>query len=275
MNFIKGVKENVSQILAVAEKNVKLGSRHKLALILTFVSPIIGVIMPLIVMGEILNFAEADNFGPWNSRNMAIYQFTAYMSVMLYNIINSIQRGISQEKGGNTITLLILAPFRRFNLLLGIFFSHFVFIAVPFVTFFIICFIFNPVSIITLIFIIFADLLIATFFSGIGLVLAVFIISKQHLVALFNIPLGILVMFSALTLPFEFFPGYYQNIANLNPFYYIFSIVKFIWVEDNIIISITSHPETFLVVVSLAIISPLLGLKFFNYIFDKYGITIY
>jgi len=76
-------------------------------------------------------------------------------------------------------------------------------------------------------------------------------------------------------MPFDFFPEYFQNIARLNPYYYIFSVIRYIWIEDNIIISITSHSFTFLIVVVLAISSPLIGLKIFNYVFDKYGSVIY
>ena len=273
MNLIKGLKNNASQIFAVTEKNVRLASRHKLPLILTFITPMLGIILPIIVLGKILTFT--DNFGPWDDGNFLVYQFTAYQLLILYQIIARFTTGISQEKSTNTFTLLIIAPFRRTNLLFGIFFSHLILIAIPFMSFFILCYILFPVSLITLFFIFSIYFLIALFFSGIGLVLSIFIISKPRLAPLFSIPLTILIMFSCISMPFEFFPETFQNITNLNPFYYVFVIVRYVWIDDNIIISITSHPTTFLIVFSSALISPLIGLKFFNYIFDKYRIQIY
>ena len=275
MNLINGIKNNLSQIFAIAEKNVRLLSRYKLRLILGFFTPILSIILPLIVMGEIFNLNRGESFGPWDGRNFIVFQFTSYMLILLYQIVGRFQQGIAQEKGLNTLTLLIIAPFRRINLLFGIFLSHLILISIPFLSFFIWAYILFPVSIITLFFIFLVYLLIALFFSGIGLVFAIFVVSKEHLVSLFKIPLNIFLMFSCLSMPFEFFPEYFQNIANLNPFYHIFNIVRQIWMENNIIISVTSHTLTFIVVISFAILSPLFGLRFFNYIFDKYGIYIY
>jgi len=273
MKSLVAVKNNISQIYAIAEKNVKLLLRYKINLILTFILPVLGVIVPLIIMGKIFDFT--DNFGPWDDRNYSVFQFTAYQILLLYGIIARYQVGISSEKGQNTLTLLVIGPFRRINLLFGIFLSHLILIGIPFMFFFIMCYILIPVSIITLFFIFLVYFLITIFFSGIGLVFAIFIISKQHLVSLFRLPLTILLMFSCLSMPFEFFPEYFQNIARLNPFYYIFVIVRYVWIEDNIIISITSHGFTFLVVIFLAVLSPFIGLKFFSYIFNKYGMVIY
>ncbi len=274
MRLLVGIKANISQIFAVAEKNVKLESRLKIRLIFqSIIQPILAVILPLIIMGKI--FTLAAEFGAWNSENFIVFQFTAYQMLLLYRIIARIQGGIAREKGQNTLTLLVIAPFRRINLLFGIFISHLILISIPFMFFFILCYILYPVSLVTLFFIFFTYFLISLFFSGIGLVFGIFIISKPYLVTFVSVPLTFLLMFSCLTMPFEFFPESFQNIARLNPFYYLFNIARYIWIEDNIIISITTHPFTLLIVLSLAISSPLIGIKFFNYFFDKYGVIIY
>lgn len=117
--------------------------------------------------------------------------------------------------------------------------------------------------------------MMALFFSGIGLVFGAFVIAKEKLIILLSLPLSIAVMFSCLTLPFDFFPETYKFFASLNPFYYLFNIVRLVWIENNIIISISSHILTFIIVLVLAILSPIIGLKFFNYVYDKYGIRIY
>ena len=273
MKLLRAIKENLSQIFAIAEKNVRLETRHKLPLILSYIAPIYGMIVPLLVMGTIFSFT--DGFGPWDGRNFVVYIFTSTQIMALYQLSSRFTGLIAQEKSTNTFTLLIIAPFRRINLLIGIFLTHLILIAVNFMTFFIWCYILYPVSIITLFFIFLVYFLITLFFSGIGLFLAIFKLSKPRLEPLLSIPIKFLFIFSCLGMPFEFFPKNYQNIARFDPFYYVFVLVRYVWAEDNIVISITSHSSTFLIVIFLAVISPILGLKFFNYIFDKYRIQIY
>ncbi len=273
MKLVEEIKDNISQIFAIAEKNVRVVTRHKLPLIMSFFTPMLTIVVPLITMGRILTYT--DNFGPWDGGNFVVYLFTSFQIVLLYQIISRFTGDIAREKSANTFTLLIIAPFRRTNLLFGIFLSHLILISVNFISFFIWCYILYPVSIITVFFIFLFYFLITLIFSGIGLFLAIFRLSKPRLEPLLSIPLTILMMFSCIGMPFDFFPKSFQNIARLDPFYYIFVIIRYIWIENNIIISITSHTFTFLIVIFLAVVSPFLGLRVFNYIFDKYRIQIY
>ena len=255
------------------EKNIRIQLRYKLRFFLSLLMPIVGVFLPLIIMGEI--FTLTDNFGPWNGSNYIVYQFAAYMMFLLYGVITRIQGGIAQEKGLNTLTLLLIAPFRRINLFISIVFSHLLLISIPFIGFFIWCYILFPVSIFTVFFIFLVFLAVTMIFTGIGLFFAILTIVREQIISIFNVGLTILLMFSCFSLPFEFFPEFYQNIALINPFYYIFNIVRYIWIDDNIIISLTSNMITFIVVILLGIISPLLGYKMFNYYYNKYGINIF
>ena len=275
MKFEKFVnlKDNFSQIYAIAEKNVKLQLRFKLNWILGMTFPILGIILPLIVMGQLFGFS--DNFGPWNRDNFVVYQFTSYQISLIYQIMSRFQGNIALEKGGNTLPAIFIAPFKRINLLLGIFCTHIVLIFIPFMFFFVLCYLFYPISIFTIFFTFVVYLMMGLFFTGIGLIFAVLVIARENLIMLLSLPLTMAMMFSCLTLPFAFFPNTYQFFASLNPFYYIFNIVRLVWIENNIIISLSSHTLTFIIVFFTAILSPLIGLKLFNYVYDKYGITIY
>ncbi len=273
MKLLAGIKNNLSQIFAIGEKNVKLATRLKIPLIFQLViQPILAIILPLIVMGQIFSF---NSYGDWDSRNFAVYQFTANQILLLYRLLGRLQVAIAQEKGSRTLTLLLLAPFRRSNLLFGIFMSHVFLISIPFMTFFILCYIVYPVSIITLFFISFSYFLISLFFGGIGLLFAVFAVSKPRILPFISLPITFLLMFSCLTMPFDFFPKYFQDLAQINPFYYIFSFSRYIWIEDNIILSITTHARTFLIFLAMALASPIIGIKFFNYILNKYRMVLY
>ena len=61
------LKENLSQISAITEKNLKLAFRFKFKVIITYITPILSILMPLIIMGEIFTFQSS--FGPWNAEN--------------------------------------------------------------------------------------------------------------------------------------------------------------------------------------------------------------
>ncbi len=271
--MLENLKDNVSQILAITEKNVKIQLRYKLNWFLGLIFPIIGILLPLIIMGQLFTFT--DNFGPWNRNNFVVYQFTTYQINLIYQMLTRFQASISLEKGGNTLTAIFIAPFKRINLVIGIFFTHIVLILIPFMVFFVLCYLFYPISIVTIFFVFMVFFTMALFFSGIGLVFAAFVIAREKLIILLSLPLSIAIMFSCLTLPFSFFPDTYKFIASLNPFYYIYNIVRLVWIENNIIISISSHTLTFIIVFLLAILSPLIGLKLFNYVYDKYGIIVY
>lgn len=270
---IKIIKDNLSQILAITEKNIKLQLRFKTTLFFNFINPLLAVILPIIVLGQIFTFNEA--FGPWNSQNFLVFQLTTYQILLLYRIITQFSNQLKIEKMWETLPALIIAPFNRINLLFGIFFSHLIIVSIPIIIFFVVCYIYYPISILTVLSVILLFFLMLSFFSGIGLIFGILAISKENYINFLNIIMNIAMMFSCISLPFEFFPEYFQKFINLNPFYYIFNIVRLSWIENNIFISFTSHIINFLIVIILGIISPIIGLHIFNYIYKKYGIAGY
>ena len=272
--MLENLKDDFSQIYAITEKNIKIQLRFKLNYLLSLVYPILGIILPLIVMGQLFTLSD-NGFGPWNRDNYVVYQFTTYQILLIYQISSRFQSNIKLEKARNTLTAMFIAPFKRVNLIFGIYCTHLLLILIPFMFFFVLCFLIYPISLFTIFFIFIVYLMMSLFFSGIGLIFAVFIIAREPLISILNLPLSIAMMFSCLSLPFAFFPNAYQFIASLNPFYYIFNIVRLVWIENNIIISLSSHTSTFIIVFLLAILSPLIGFKSFNYVYNKYGITIY
>ena len=74
---------------------------------------------------------------------------------------------------------------------------------------------------------------------------------------------------SCITYPYDIFPSLIQTFINLNPLYYIFDILRLTWLENNVIITISTHFSHFCVLLSLVIIIPLVGVYIFNLIYDK------
>ena len=273
MKITLKIKDNGNQILAIAEKNLKLSLRFKAPLVLRFFLPIFTILMPLIIMGQLFSFRE--EFGPWNETNYFVFQFVASQLYIIFNMRNAFAGSLRTEKFWFTLQALIIAPFNRVNLLLGYFLTYLLLSSPGLIIFFVACYIIYPISLLTVIAMLFIYLLSAFAFSGIGLILAIFAISKENIVPFLGFGLQLFFLFSTLNLPFEFFPSYIQNIIDLNPLYYIVNFTRLVWIEDNFFYSVSSHFISFMILIISSISLPIIGLKVFNYIFDRYGIVGY
>jgi len=258
------IKKNLTQIIALTEKNVKLNLRFKVNFIISLLTPIITIAMPLIIMNRF--FPEIE---------LIVYQFIAYKIFLMRGIITEFPVQLRFEKYWKTLPILMVGPFHRLNLLFGIFLSRILLILIPFSVLFIITFIQAPILITTVIFIIAIYFLIAIIFSGIGLIFGIFAVSRENFLQPLLFAFNILFWLSCLTYPYEIFPSFVQNFINLNPLYYIFDFLRFLWLENNVIITISTHFYHFSFLISLAIIIPLLGVYIFNIIYKKYGIVGY
>jgi len=269
----KSIRGNLSQIIALTEKNVKLELRYKFGLIISYSINIISIFTPLILMSNI--FDLRDTVGSWTRNNFLLYQFLAYNIMLLSGITNIFPGQFRMEKYWKTLPALIVGPFNRFNLLLGIFFSQLILISFPFVLFFIIGCIIYPISISTIVFLVIIFFLIALIFSGIGLILGIFAISNENIWNFLRFSLLLIYWFSCISYPFEIFPEFIQNIINLNPLYYIFDLSRITWIQNSGFIVVGSYPFHFIILICTAIVLPVIGVFLFNIIYKKYGITGY
>ena len=258
------IKKNLTQIIALTEKNIRLNLRFKVNFIISLLTPLITIAMPLIIMNRF--FPEI---------NLIVYQFIAYKVYLIKGVITEYPSQLRIEKYWKTLPALIIGPFHRINLLLGIFLSRILLISIPFSVLFIITFITAPINFITIVFIILIYFLIAIILSGIGLLLGIFAVSNENFSKPLLFAFNIFFWLSCITYPYDIFPPLVQTFINLNPLYYIFDILRLIWLENNVIITISTHFSHFLVLISLVIIIPLAGVYVFNLIYKKYGIVGY
>ena len=270
---IKFYKRHLSKIYSIAEKNVKIQLRFKFNLYSTIIFPFLPIFMSSIVLLRF--FGEGITFGKWDDTNYLVFLFTAFNIELLRNIIQNFPKEMQQEKYWKTLPALMIAPFSKMHLLLGILLSHLIIISIPFIVFFLLTYLISPISPITIIFTIFIYLLIVLIFSGIGLFLGVYAISEENYWRFFTIGLQLLFYISCIIYPFEVFPVEIQLIIRLNPFYHIFEILRVTWLEDNILLTITNYPYQFIILIGVAMIIPLLSIYVFNRIYDKFGIVGY
>lgn len=273
MSKIKTVKGNISQILALTEKNIKLALRYKIGLALGYINQIIAIFMPLIIMQNIFDFRTTLGF--WTSSNFILYQFIAHNISHMSGITGRFPGQFRAEKFWKTLPALIVGPFNRFNLLFGIFLTHMVMIFIPFSIFLVWGIIVEPISLPTILFIILLYFLIALIFSGVGLILGIFAISNENIWQVLSFLLMFVFWFSCISYPFELFPGFIQDIISLNPLYYIFDFLRITWIQNNVLMTITSYSFHFITLIATSIILPFIGVFLFNLVYKKYGITGY
>jgi len=266
-------KYNFSRIFTIAEKNLKVQLRFKFNLIYSIFSPFLLIFLSIVVLWRFFNMGA--RFGQWDNTNYYIFLFIAFNIELLRKITQDFPSDFIQEKYWKTIPALIIAPFNKLHLLLGIFLSHLIIVAIPFIIFFILTYLIYPISIITIIFIIIIYLLIDLIFSGIGLFLAVFAITEENYWRIFTIGIQIVFYISCITYPFEMFPDFIQLVILVNPFYYIFDILRMTWIDDNVLITMTNFPFHFTILVVCAIVIPLFSIYVFKLIYNKFGIMGY
>ncbi|MGV9206046.1 MAG: ABC transporter permease [Promethearchaeia archaeon] len=267
------LKDNLSQIYALTEKNVKLSLRFKYQVVFGYISPVVTILLPLIIFEKLFNLTGS--LGPWTPTTYAVFLATAYNLNLLKDLIGDFPSQLRREKFWQTLPALIIAPFNRLNLLLGIFCSSLILISVPFIGFLFLNYMVYPVSFWTLLFCLFIYLLIALIFSGIGLFIGVFAITNENLWRFMKFGMNFVFWASCITYPFALFPEIIQLGISLNPLYHIFTFLRFAWIDDNLLLTITTYPHQFWILLGTAILLPLISVTLFNKIYQKHGISGY
>ena len=271
LKIFKRIRRILRKTSAIAEKNIQIELRYKLKIAVTSISPIITIVMPIIVLSKF--FSLATEFGPWNSSNFIVFVFIGYMIMLMRRIIPRITYQLTLEKYWKTFPALITAPFNRFYLLAGYILSELFVISIGFITFFIITFILFPISIITLITVIFMFFSIMLIFAGLSLSIGIFALSNEGIMAILNFIISLIFWASCITYPFDLFPQEVQSIIRLNPIYYFIDIIRLIWVQNNVVLTLTSYPlHVFIFGISL-VIFPIVGVFLFNQIYKKFGVS--
>ncbi|MEJ2278350.1 MAG: ABC transporter permease [Candidatus Lokiarchaeota archaeon] len=246
------IKHNISQVMALTEKNIKLQTRFKFQVVFGYINPIISIIIPLIIFRKIFDFNQS--LGPWTNANYLIFVLSTYNLNLLRKMI---------------------APFNRFDLLLGLFLSNLILISIPFALILILNYIIYPISFITLLFVLFIYCIITLIFSGIGLIIGSFAISNENIWNFLIFAINLIFWASCISYPFALFPQIIQEIISFNPLYYIFTILRFSWVNNSIITTITNFYPHFIVLIVTGILISFIAVFTFNKVFKKFGIVGY
>ena len=74
MNLKSNIRRIALKVIAITEKDTFMLFRFKYGVILSFITPIISILIPIFVFGKIFEFST--QFGPWNAENYIVFIFT-------------------------------------------------------------------------------------------------------------------------------------------------------------------------------------------------------
>ncbi|MFX0072076.1 MAG: ABC transporter permease, partial [Candidatus Hermodarchaeota archaeon] len=150
-------------------------------------------------------------------------------------------------------------------------------IAIPLTIFFVIAYILFPIPFLYLFLFFLVFFSIYIIFGSIGLIIGVLGMSYEEIVPYANFILRIIFLFACITYPKEIFPELIQSIMLLNPFYYIFDLLRITWYLglDYETASSLITPFHIISIIFLTIITPIISLFTFEYFYKKYGIQGY
>lgn len=273
MNFFKILRRSILKTSAIAEKNIQMHLRWKYTILTAYFAPIITILMPIIVLNKF--FELNTEFGPWTAQNYIVFIFIGYIIMLLRRLVNEIPAELRREKFYKTLSALIVAPFNRFYLLIGYLISEIFMISIPVIFFFVLIFLFYPISFFTILFVISLVIGISLIFAGMGLIIGIFAVSNENIWSIMGFIINLVFWASCVTYPYDLFPNEIKIFINFNPIYFIIDILRWTWIENDIILTITQHPIHISVFIIFLIIVPIVGVYIFNLIYKKFGISGY
>ncbi|MFX1277387.1 MAG: ABC transporter permease [Promethearchaeota archaeon] len=272
---LRSLKRYSRQVLALIEKEIFMELRFKSKLITRYLNPIIQLLILVFIFRTIFSSRAGLSIGYWNQSNYILFLLIAFILQFSRSITLSYESIFRREKFRKTLSAIMVAPVNRFTILVGVLISEFLLNSVPIIIFFIIALVLFPISIYYIILILVIYFLIILILASIGLLISIFTISNEEYVPFIKLFLGLNFLFSCSNYPKEIFPGIVQYIIIINPFYYIFDLLRLTWYMGynfEEAISYISYIHI-IIIILMAILSPIISIYCFNKVFKKYGIT--
>ncbi|MFW9973004.1 MAG: ABC transporter permease [Candidatus Odinarchaeota archaeon] len=273
----RSIKKATRQLVTIVEKNVALDMVVKARFISIFLNPFIQLILYLVIFRVMFNIDINYEFGYWNFSNYLLFLLLSFCVQFSTPILDKYRQLFFDEKYWKTLSAIMIAPLNQITLLLGVLASVLAIMAIPFVITYMIALIMFPIPLEFIFLNILVFFLIFIVFASIGLIIGAFSISREGLVYYSSIFLRILLIFSCIYYPVQFFPEIFQFFIKLNPLYYAFDLLRLTWYMGiNYEIAFANISLIHILsILSLSIISPIVSIYLFKIIYKKYGIKGY
>ena len=273
----KSIKRYFRQIKAIAEKNIFLELRVKTELITRFLNPLVQLLVLIFIFGLIFNMNSSLNIGYWNANNYTLFLIIAFCIQFSKPVTQRYVYLFSMEKYWKTLSATLVAPVNKLTLLTGILLSEFILISIPIMFLFILALILYPINLLFFLLVLVVFFSIYLTLSSIGLIISAFGISNEKYVPIMYMCLLIIFIFSCANYPKEIFPEFIQFFIVLNPFYYLFDLLRLVWylgIDFNVAIKLITYVHIIIVLLFTSL-TPIISIKLFNSVFKKHGIAGY
>lgn len=273
----KEILNHIAQIYALVIKDLKLKNRYKTEYFVEFFLPFLSLFFPYIIFSTLFSL-EGEVFKSYYSAdNFVLFLLLGYCIECFILLLYHYQDAFKTEKVWKTFGGLIVAPLSKYDLLISFFLSGLISKSFSIIIILIICCVFFPIPLITLILVIIVLFCISITFAGMGFILGLFEIVNEDISASLAAGISFIAIISCLFYPIEIFPEQFHFLIRLNPLYYYFDLFRLTWwsgINHNEAMSYITIWHI-LVVVGFTIITPVFASYFFLKVYNKFGISGY
>ncbi|MBD3338489.1 MAG: hypothetical protein GF353_05250 [Candidatus Lokiarchaeota archaeon] len=276
MSVLIRLKNYTFQLFTLVIKDIKLKTRYKMKYIFPIVVPFTSFLVPLLIFRTLFESMGEESFGIWTPDNYIIFILSGVFIVVLNRLLPIYGKDLLREKYWKTLQGIFLSPVNIYNILLSKILSELLLFILPLTFVFVLCFVLTNSSILTILFVLFIYVLASIFMASIGLAIGSFRMSVEGGYHFFFLVVNLFLVFSCYKYPQEFFPDYFQILIIINPFYYFWDIMRYCLIFGvEYVIFNPAFIGHFIMIILFSIISPVLSVLFFRYIYKKYGLTGY
>ncbi len=216
------------------------------------------------------------NYGAWILMGIIFFQFCNRMLIRYENVF-------VREKYWHTIEFTLLAPINRYSVLFGFVIQNILEQTAISIILAIVAFLYSP----TLIPNIFLIFIVLAFFSsgvaGLGILRGVIALSNENFMSLFGLLSFVFLFLSSYSIPIELFPLPIAMVIRINPLYMELALIRNIWFypltwfSDIFVNSLTLNFFginffDIIYIVCFNLIAIVLGMYFFDRIWERFGI---
>ncbi|MEM3400081.1 MAG: ABC transporter permease [Candidatus Micrarchaeia archaeon] len=253
---------------AIFEKEIKLDLRYKVSFFLSsIITPILSFAVVFVVYHGFFS-SGGSNVSEVTRGNYTAFLLIGALTYTVFNTsVNAFHLRFLAEKWWLTINAMMIAPVSRFSIIFGVGAAQMVRSLSGVLLIFLLAYLFHPVSPATVALVTLILFLIACGCLGFGLVRGVFAISNEDALVFFDYFVMGWVFLSCFHYPKSIIPPILDPLVILNPVYHGVTLMRILWFGG-------SSPHLFLhwlAIILFAIISPIVGVIAFNFIWNRMG----
>ncbi|MDO8538693.1 MAG: ABC transporter permease [archaeon] len=264
-------EKRITEIFAVAEKELMLSLRYKLSFFLTaLINPILGVIPFFLIYYGFLHFTGTTEFAGLNRGNYIVFLLLGMLVYTFFNDgFNVFSSKFLNEKYWKTIEAVFISPISYMAIVIGVGLSEIVRLIPTLIVFVLVASFFEIPSIISLFFAIVMLFMLFLFCCSIGLIHGAAALSNENFLPIFGYAFMGLSLLSCFFYPIGLIPDILKPLVEINPLYHGVTFIRDAWILNQI--SFVS----FFYVLAFMIVGLILSVQIFTKVWKTLGVEGY